>query len=102
MSSKIRKHFALMVESFKDAGVIDGGAVEQDTEDEKDETGDSKVAVDNRPMNFWFCFVSSICITSVRLRSPRDVDWRLVISCRKARLGVMVEILAVQSHSYWW
>ena len=37
-------------------------------------------------MNFRFCFVSIICITSVRLRSPLDVDWRLLI------LGQEVEI----------
>ena len=91
-----------MVKSFKDAGVVDSRLVEQDAEDEENESGNSKSAVDKHPDDFRFCFVSIVCITSVRLRSPWDVDWRLVISCRKARSGVMVEILAVQSHSYWW
>ena len=49
-----------------------------------------------------FCLVTIIWIMSVRLRSPLDVIWRFEISCRKARSGVMVEILAIQSHSYWW
>ena len=91
-----------MVESFKDAGVVDGRSVEQDAEDEENEAGDSKGAVDKRQMNFRFCFVSIVCNMSVRLRSPWDVDWRLVISGRKARSGVMVKILAVQSQLYWW
>ena len=38
-----------MVESFKDAGVVDGRSVEQDAEDEEDETGNSKGAVDKHP-----------------------------------------------------
>ena len=60
MCSKVRKHFAQMVESFKDAGVVDGRSVEQDAEDEEDKAGDSKTSIQ---MNFRFCFVFIICIT---------------------------------------
>ena len=49
MFSKIRKQGAQMVESFKDAGVVDSRSVEQDAEDEEDEAGDSEGAVDERP-----------------------------------------------------
>ena len=38
-----------MVESFKDAGVVDGRSVEQDAEDEENESSNSKGAVDNCP-----------------------------------------------------
>ena len=38
-----------MVESFKDAGVVDGQSVEQNTEDDKDESGNSKGAANERP-----------------------------------------------------
>ena len=49
-----------MVESFKDAGVVDGRSVEQDAEDEENEAGDSKGAVDKRPneLSVLFCFDS--------------------------------------------
>ena len=38
-----------MVKSFKDAGVVDGRLVEQDVEDEENQSGNSKSAVDKRP-----------------------------------------------------
>ena len=41
-----------MVESFKDAGVVDGRSVEQDANDEENESGNSKCAVDKRPDEF--------------------------------------------------
>ena len=53
MFSKIWKQGAQMVESFKDAGVVDGRLVEQDAEDEEDEAGDSKGAVDKHPNELW-------------------------------------------------
>ena len=77
MFPEIRKQGTEMVESFKYAGVVDGRSVEQDAEKDEDESGNSKGAVQSVQMNFRFCFVSIVCITSVRLRSPREVDWRL-------------------------
>ena len=41
-----------MVKSFKDAGVVDGRLVEQDVEDEENQSGDSKSAVDKRLNEF--------------------------------------------------
>ena len=41
-----------MVESFNDADVVDGQSVEQDAEDEEDEAGNSKGAVDKRLNEF--------------------------------------------------
>ena len=38
-----------MVESFKDAGVVDSRSVEQDAEEDEGESGDSKGAVNERP-----------------------------------------------------
>ena len=38
-----------MVESFKDAGVVDGQSVEQDAEKEEGKSGNSKGAVNKRP-----------------------------------------------------
>ena len=47
-----------MVESFKDAGVVDGRSVEQDAEDDEDKSGNSKGPVDKRPdeLSILFCF----------------------------------------------
>ena len=45
MFPKIRKQIAEMVESFENAGVIDGRSVEQDTEKDEDESGDPQGAV---------------------------------------------------------
>ena len=49
MFPKIRKQGAEMVESFKDACVVDGRSVEQDAEKDEGESGDSKGAVNKRP-----------------------------------------------------
>ena len=49
MFPKIRKQGAEMVESFKDACVVDGRSVEQDAENDEGESGDSKGAIDERP-----------------------------------------------------
>ena len=45
MFPKIRKQIAEMVESFENAGVVDGRSVEQDTEEGEDESGNPKGAV---------------------------------------------------------
>ena len=47
-----------MVESFKDAGVVDGRWVEQDAEDEEDEAGNSKGTLDKHPneLSVLLCF----------------------------------------------
>ena len=42
---KIRKQLAEMVESFENAGVIDGRSVEHDTEKEEGKSGNPKGAV---------------------------------------------------------
>ena len=49
MFPEIRKQGAEMVESFKDAGVVDGRSVEQDAEKDEYKSGNSKGAVDKRP-----------------------------------------------------
>ena len=58
MFPKIRKQGAEMVESFKDAGVVDGRSVEQDAEKEEGESGNSKCAINKRPneLSILFCF----------------------------------------------
>ena len=49
MFPEVRKQGAEMVESFKDACVVDGRSVEQDAENDEGESGDSKGAVDEHP-----------------------------------------------------
>ena len=49
MFPEIPKQCTEMVESFEDAGVIDGRSVEQDAEKDEDESGNSKSAVNKRP-----------------------------------------------------
>ena len=49
MFPEIWKQGAEMVESFKDAGVVDGRSVEQDAEKDENKCGNSKGAVDKRP-----------------------------------------------------
>ena len=58
MFPEIRKQGAEMVESFKDACVVDGRSVEQDAEKDEGESGDSKGAVHKCPNEFsiLFCF----------------------------------------------
>ena len=49
MFPEVRKQGAEMVESFKDACVVDGRSVEQDAEKDKGESGDSKGAIHKHP-----------------------------------------------------
>ena len=52
MFPEVQKQGAEMVESFKDACVVDGRSVEQDAEKDEGESGDSKGAVNERPNEF--------------------------------------------------